>query len=294
MWSKLKQVSGKWIDDLDKKMNSLDEKILPSQDRSSEGYLPPKSNPDPQNQPWQPQAYRAKSDLPQPQRAAYDPYASKSRPAPLKKNSIFEDSPDAKSEPKSNNFSFTGIFKKNSERLYGEPPAQEENIFSSKDLDKLYTETFMEKNFDREFYKSVKNYEPASRDQKIIVSTPINRPLMDYFLSACRDLQILNAAHEHNMQAMADRQISDKGALNEKIEPFKESRNDSIEHVFSLLPVDFHSKEFRRLKDDNVMKYGHLRQKLVSVMHDACIENNSKLKEGGVIVEFQKEQISQS
>jgi hypothetical protein len=273
MWSKLKQVSGKWIVDLDKKMNSLDEKVLPSQGRSSEGYLPPQSNPDPQNQPSQSRPYRAQSDHPQPQRAAYDPYAS--RPGPPKKNPIFEDSPDTKAEPKPNNFSFTGIFKKNSERLYGEPPAQEENIFSSKDLDKLYSETFLEKNFDGEFYKSVKNYEPASRDQKIIVSTPINRPLMDYFLSACRDLQILNFAREHNVQAMADRQISDKVDLNKTIEPFKETRNESIEHVFSLLPVDFHSKEFRKLKDDNVMNYGYLRQKLVSLMHDACIENNS-------------------
>jgi hypothetical protein len=77
------------------------------------------------------------------------------------------------------------------------------------------------------------------------------------------------------VQAMADRQISDKVDLNKTIEPFKETRNESIEHVFSLLPVDFHSKEFRKLKDDNVMNYGYLRQKLVSLMHDACIENNS-------------------
>lgn len=64
--------------------------------------------------------------------------------------------------------------------------------------------------------------------------------------------------------------------------------------MFSLLPLDYHTKEFYTQKEESEIKYIQLRKQLVTLMGNECIKNNDKLKHGGVILTDQKSLIEHS
>lgn len=67
----------------------------------------------------------------------------------------------AGSKPDSPKFSFGNFFSKKENAQANSPaPEPKANIFSTKDLDKLFSDTFIKKKYDQKFLKGLRGYEP--------------------------------------------------------------------------------------------------------------------------------------